>query len=220
MDQDDSSNHSQLSDQDHHKRRPHSETKRIQQNRAAQRAFRQRKEQYVRDLESKVRDINKWKHRVEQLERENMQLRKQLWEVSDQGSDNLAPLTTKPPHLSRRTSLENDDKIWSTVNHSSLAISCLPQTTTLKPNDRIEEESLLEETKESKFTSRSPRYPFVPPDDPFLPQDENACTFSMIDDKPKDDNNEVLDDLIVLLRNRYRPPIPFQPILCPDPSTH
>ncbi|KAI9017994.1 hypothetical protein CLU79DRAFT_311417 [Phycomyces nitens] len=202
MDQDDSSNHSQLSDQDHQKRRPHSETKRIQQNRAAQRAFRQRKEQYVRDLESKVRDVNKWKNRVEQLERENMQLRRQLW--MSQG-DISAGYTTKPPQLSRRTSLENDEKIWPT-NHSPLTISC----STRAPKLKSQQEDNLE--TEEHIGEKS----FVPPDDPFFPLGENPCSFSLAE--PKEDDNEVLDDLIVLLRNRYRPPIAFQAM--PMPSQH
>jgi hypothetical protein len=54
------------------------ETRRAEQNRAAQRAFRQRKELYVKELEAKVNAMADWPARMEQLERENEQLKRKL----------------------------------------------------------------------------------------------------------------------------------------------
>ena len=50
-------------------------TKRAAQNRAAQRAFRQRRDQYVKDLEVKVTQVKYLEETIEALKTENMQLR-------------------------------------------------------------------------------------------------------------------------------------------------
>ncbi|ODQ55752.1 hypothetical protein SAICODRAFT_23124 [Saitoella complicata NRRL Y-17804] len=52
-----------------------SNTKRAAQNRAAQKAFRVRREKYVRDLESKASEFEVLKERVRELEEENRRLR-------------------------------------------------------------------------------------------------------------------------------------------------
>ncbi|KAG1143952.1 hypothetical protein G6F37_008273 [Rhizopus arrhizus] len=54
------------------------ESKRAEQNRAAQRAFRQRKERYVKELEAKVHSMADWPARMERLEKENQQLREYI----------------------------------------------------------------------------------------------------------------------------------------------
>ncbi|KAI5954036.1 kapC [Candida margitis] len=50
-------------------------TKRAEQNRNAQRAFRQRREKYVQDLEKKVQEMDELKARNENLNNENVQLK-------------------------------------------------------------------------------------------------------------------------------------------------
>ncbi|CAN6627412.1 hypothetical protein TRVA0_011S01398 [Trichomonascus vanleenenianus] len=52
-----------------------SQSKRAKQNRAAQRAFRQRKEVYIKDLEAKVQELQQSKAVIEALEKENRELR-------------------------------------------------------------------------------------------------------------------------------------------------
>ncbi|KAK9454514.1 hypothetical protein V1511DRAFT_395782 [Dipodascopsis uninucleata] len=52
-----------------------STSKRAAQNRAAQRAFRQRKECYIKDLEAKVLELKATKETIENLRQENLQLR-------------------------------------------------------------------------------------------------------------------------------------------------
>ncbi|KAI5957663.1 kapC [Candida theae] len=50
-------------------------TKRAEQNRNAQRAFRQRRGKYVQDLEKKVQEIDELKVKIENLNNENVQLK-------------------------------------------------------------------------------------------------------------------------------------------------
>ncbi|KAI8371368.1 uncharacterized protein BYT42DRAFT_65495 [Radiomyces spectabilis] len=50
-------------------------SKRAAQNRAAQKAFRQRREQYVRDLEQKAKEMDEWKDEMDHLRMENQELR-------------------------------------------------------------------------------------------------------------------------------------------------
>jgi hypothetical protein len=52
-----------------------SNTKRAKQNRDAQRAFRQRKEVYIKDLEKKVDELKDAKLTIDNLKRENLELR-------------------------------------------------------------------------------------------------------------------------------------------------
>ncbi|KAK9321924.1 hypothetical protein V1517DRAFT_157714 [Lipomyces orientalis] len=52
-----------------------STSKRAAQNRAAQRAFRQRKECYIKDLEAKVLELKSTKETIDSLRQENLQLR-------------------------------------------------------------------------------------------------------------------------------------------------
>lgn len=49
-------------------------SKRAAQNRAAQRAFRQRKERYVKDLEKKAKLMDEWKLELDQLRQQNKEL--------------------------------------------------------------------------------------------------------------------------------------------------
>ncbi|KAI7903418.1 uncharacterized protein BX663DRAFT_551687 [Cokeromyces recurvatus] len=53
-------------------------TKRAAQNRAAQRAFRQRKERHIKELEEKVKRMDEWKVEIEQLRQKNKELERQV----------------------------------------------------------------------------------------------------------------------------------------------
>lgn len=55
--------------------RPVSNTKRAAQNRNAQKAFRQRKEKYIKDLEATAAEVTQLKQTIEELRAENLQLR-------------------------------------------------------------------------------------------------------------------------------------------------
>ncbi|ORZ21399.1 hypothetical protein BCR42DRAFT_407490 [Absidia repens] len=74
------------------------DTRRAEQNRAAQRAFRQRKELYVKELENKVRDMEILKDRVKRLEVENERLKYRVWEFeSSPNSTSTAATGTEVP---------------------------------------------------------------------------------------------------------------------------
>ncbi|KAG1454245.1 hypothetical protein G6F56_007369 [Rhizopus delemar] len=60
------------------------ENKRAEQNRAAQRAFRQRKERYIKELEIKVATMTEWSLRMENLEKENEELKRRINELEQQ----------------------------------------------------------------------------------------------------------------------------------------
>ncbi|KAI8991420.1 hypothetical protein BDF20DRAFT_920080 [Mycotypha africana] len=62
----------------HKELKPVIPTKRAAQNRAAQRAFRLRKERYVKNLEQRVKLLDQWKIEIERLRMENHQLRIEL----------------------------------------------------------------------------------------------------------------------------------------------
>lgn len=64
------------------------ESRRAEQNRAAQRAFRQRKELYVKELEAKVNQMADWPARMEQLENENEQLKRKIAQLEHENVNN------------------------------------------------------------------------------------------------------------------------------------
>ncbi|CAO3617915.1 unnamed protein product [Mucor hiemalis] len=79
-------------------------SKRAAQNRAAQRAFRQRKERYVKDLEKKSKLMDEWKLEMEQLRKQNkelqenqLRLEKQIQQQQKKCNENdkpISPLTS------------------------------------------------------------------------------------------------------------------------------
>lgn len=84
------------------KRKSVIDTRRAEQNRAAQRAFRQRKEVYVKELENKVRDMEILKDRLERLEIENERLKYRVWEL--ESSPTLTSVTAPTSSSSNSSS--------------------------------------------------------------------------------------------------------------------
>ncbi|KAJ1672905.1 hypothetical protein EV182_006258, partial [Spiromyces aspiralis] len=92
-------------------RRPVNTSKRAAQNRAAQRAFRQRRDQYIKSLELKASRyeemegrLRQYHHRILMLEHENIELRRRLGLNTDLfpgrlHSDIVSLTTTYPPRL-------------------------------------------------------------------------------------------------------------------------
>ncbi|RCH93100.1 hypothetical protein CU098_010994, partial [Rhizopus stolonifer] len=62
------------------------ESRRAEQNRAAQRAFRQRKERYVKELEARVNAMADWPARMEALEVENEHLKRKIQVLEEENS--------------------------------------------------------------------------------------------------------------------------------------
>lgn len=84
--------------------RPVSGTKRAAQNRSAQKAFRQRKEKYIKDLEQQAAEVNTLKQTIEELRAENLQLRdytlalqSRVIELSPASSHHPLSTTNQPP---------------------------------------------------------------------------------------------------------------------------
>lgn len=83
-------------------RRPLSQSKRAQQNRAAQRAFRQRKELYIKDLEAKVQELKAVKETMEALRAENQELRDYILALQSRWINQPGGVPTPPAVYARR----------------------------------------------------------------------------------------------------------------------
>lgn len=90
-------------------RRPLSQSKRAQQNRAAQRAFRQRKELYIKDLESKVQELKTVKETMEALRAENQELRDYILALQSRWINQPGGVPTPPAVYARRGVDEGDN---------------------------------------------------------------------------------------------------------------
>lgn len=159
------------------------ESRRAEQNRAAQRAFRQRKELYVKELEAKVNAMADWPARMEELEEENASLKRKLAEVLGKGgeekSKKLFVTDPTPSNNSSSSTSSNSRKIAD--NKALSAKTTSPQPTT------------------SNNTTATTATTTSPPPPPALGK-------PVVGEKGK-----VLDDLVSILRTRNRPPIPSHP---------
>lgn len=80
-------------------------SKRAQQNRQAQRAFRQRKEMYIKDLEAKVNELTATKETIESLRQENLQLRDYILALQSRLIEHPGGFPTPPAVYSRQGAL-------------------------------------------------------------------------------------------------------------------
>jgi monoamine oxidase len=157
------------------------ESRRAEQNRAAQRAFRQRKERYVKELEAKVNSMADWPARMEHLESENEALQRKISELLIQQEENKKKMFILDNSSSIKSSSSN--KKFKTSIHSppstpSLGYpSSLPQSTSLTTANT--------QQPQNTTTTTTPR--------------------------PTGEKGRVLDDLVSILRTRHRPPIPSHP---------
>lgn len=175
------------------------ESRRAEQNRAAQRAFRQRKELYVKELEAKVNAMADWPARMEELEEENASLKRKLAELlGNSGGEEKSKklfVTDPTPSISNHNSASNHSSSSSsstssrkiTDNKSLRAKTTSPQPTTSNA-------TMVTTTATTTTATTSP--PLPPP----------ALGKPVVGEKGK-----VLDDLVSILRTRNRPPIPSHP---------
>ncbi|KAF2153693.1 hypothetical protein K461DRAFT_114677 [Myriangium duriaei CBS 260.36] len=80
-------------------RRELSTTKRAAQNRAAQRAFRQRKEAYITKLEKQVQDYHAMEEEFKQLQHENYELREYILSLQSRLLESSAELPPPPSRV-------------------------------------------------------------------------------------------------------------------------
>lgn len=85
--------------QDRKGKRELSTSKRAAQNRAAQRAFRQRKEGYIKKLEEQVKDFQNMEHNYKTLQNENYQLREYILSLQSRLLENQADFPPPPSHV-------------------------------------------------------------------------------------------------------------------------
>ncbi|ORY63198.1 uncharacterized protein BCR38DRAFT_485962 [Pseudomassariella vexata] len=76
-----------------------SQSKRAAQNRAAQRAFRQRKEHYIKKLEQQVREYSEMEHSYKLIQNDNYALREYVIQLQSRLLDLQVDPPQAPPHL-------------------------------------------------------------------------------------------------------------------------
>ncbi|KAI1335435.1 hypothetical protein F5Y15DRAFT_249472 [Xylariaceae sp. FL0016] len=76
-----------------------SQSKRAAQNRAAQRAFRQRKEHYIKKLEQQVRDFAEMEHAFKAVQNDNYALREYVVQLQSRLLDLQVELPQPPPNV-------------------------------------------------------------------------------------------------------------------------
>ncbi|KAI4865803.1 hypothetical protein F4820DRAFT_447728 [Hypoxylon rubiginosum] len=76
-----------------------SQSKRAAQNRAAQRAFRQRKEHYIKKLEQQVRDYGEMEHSFKAIQNDNYALREYIIQLQSRLLDLQVELPQPPPNV-------------------------------------------------------------------------------------------------------------------------
>ncbi|KAI8635290.1 hypothetical protein F5Y19DRAFT_6181 [Xylariaceae sp. FL1651] len=76
-----------------------SQSKRAAQNRAAQRAFRQRKEQHIRKLEQQVREYGEMEHTYKAIQNDNYALREYVIQLQSRLLDLQVELPQPPPNV-------------------------------------------------------------------------------------------------------------------------
>ncbi|CAK3823345.1 transcription factor kapC [Lecanosticta acicola] len=85
--------------QDRKGKRELSTSKRAAQNRAAQRAFRQRKEGYIKKLEEQVKEFQTMEHNYKALQNENYQLREYILNLQGRLLENQSDFPPAPSHI-------------------------------------------------------------------------------------------------------------------------
>lgn len=88
-----------------------SNTKRAHQNRQAQRAFRQRKEMYIKELEAKVHELKASKETISALRQENIQLRDYILALQSRLIEHPGGVPTPPAVCARQPSELYDGKL-------------------------------------------------------------------------------------------------------------
>ncbi|KAF7726720.1 hypothetical protein EC973_008494 [Apophysomyces ossiformis] len=110
--------------------RPVIPSKRAAQNRAAQKAFRQRRDQYVKDLESKAKEMDRWKEEIDQLRIENKQLRETVASLEKKIADLTGEsISTKPASSSSPSTTHSApprSSPSSETDHASTSFSPIP----------------------------------------------------------------------------------------------
>ncbi|KAI7881042.1 hypothetical protein K492DRAFT_177450 [Lichtheimia hyalospora FSU 10163] len=200
------------------------DTRRAEQNRAAQRAFRQRKERYVKELENKVRDLQLVQERANKLEEENERLRQRVWELEKQHHHPQQGMmhhhhhpsppqpSLAPPHPPAKTT--HAHPMQTTHPSPPLSSSAPPPPPPSRSISSSQTPSPPPVMRHSPIPART-----LPPPSSFTSREEQS-PIRRVDrvvghsehyhhhPTAPMEKGRVLDDLITILRTHHRPPIP------------
>ncbi|ORX57469.1 hypothetical protein DM01DRAFT_1382019 [Hesseltinella vesiculosa] len=96
-------------------------SKRAEQNRKAQRSFRQRRDQYVKDLERKVKDMDDWKQELDTAKDENKQLKQLVHQLQSKISSLTGEeFTLDSPLLSSSSSIASSSHLQPSTSNTQL----------------------------------------------------------------------------------------------------
>ncbi|KAI0447438.1 hypothetical protein F4803DRAFT_323148 [Xylaria telfairii] len=99
-----------------------SQSKRAAQNRAAQRAFRQRKEHYIKKLEQQVRDYTEMEHSFKVIQNDNYALREYIIQLQSRLLDLQVELPQPPPNVNITPPNQNPASTATRQPHSSAPV--------------------------------------------------------------------------------------------------
>ncbi|OBZ88875.1 hypothetical protein A0J61_03074 [Choanephora cucurbitarum] len=172
-------------------------SKRAAQNRAAQKAFRQRREQYIKDLELKAKEMEDWHDEMNRLRQENKELREKVLVLENQ----VVALTgghAKLPELSPASESPQEQSVE-------------------KEKEVADKTSVDETTKQTPATSdlHAKERPFIPVPLQAPTQTSFESPPHRLDEPLNVDNKrqKLLEDVPSLLN-------PAEPVIPPPPSQH
>ncbi|ORE07678.1 hypothetical protein BCV72DRAFT_249308 [Rhizopus microsporus var. microsporus] len=160
-------------------------SKRAAQNRAAQKAFRQRRDQYIKELEEQAKEAKESKQELNELRQENTKLKERVTALEH----HIVLLTVVTAlGISEGTSEEEGKGIELSTEHDT--------------TKKADPAGLVPATMAHFWQDQQVDFDFA--FDPFM---ENE--FGMINEfLPNANNEQVLDDLFAMLQTRQRPQIP------------
>lgn len=123
-------------------------SKRAAQNRAAQKAFRQRREQYIKDLEVKAKEMEDWQEEMDNLKKENAELRERVLTLENQvsiltgGDASKIPVVNKQNEVDRLTNNMEGSRNSPSAEPSNNLLANTTTTTTRVVNEETRRESM------------------------------------------------------------------------------
>lgn len=126
-------------------------SKRAAQNRAAQRAFRQRKERYVKDLEKKAKLMDEWKAELDLLRQQNQELRENQMRLEKQIHQQQ-----QQQQQVQFGDFSSQDKLISPITSPALSIELVPAPVVVVMNPQQQQQTKNTRIKIKKEPSSSP----------------------------------------------------------------
>ncbi|KAL1915854.1 uncharacterized protein VTP21DRAFT_6242 [Calcarisporiella thermophila] len=161
-------------------------TKRKAQNRAAQRAFRERKEKYVKELEDRIKELEKNETKSSQLEEENKKLREIIQQLQDENNSLKSDFTFEFPLQGH-----NKDTPLEPVRSLSFPTSSSDSGTPLSSSDL---NNTPETCSTSPETDAIKSFTDKRPNDLLFDSLQNASLFNTFEDAPLFPNDSLLSN--------------------------